>query len=96
MSIVLAKAARVAPDRRRTSDGIGWSQRFQKGSIYWTPTSGTRAIYGALHTKWVALGSEKSVLGYPTTHKDHRPNPSTPGRRPLEELISHNRLGQTM
>lgn len=34
------------------------------------------------------------VLGYPTTHKDHRPNPSTPGRRPLEELVSHNRLGQ--
>lgn len=33
------------------------------------------------------------VLGYPTTTKDHRPNPSTPGRRPLEELVSHNRLG---
>ena len=34
------------------------------------------------------------VLGYPTTHKDHRPNPSTPGRHPLEELVSYNRLGQ--
>lgn len=34
------------------------------------------------------------ALGYPTTHKDHRPNPSTPGRRPLAELVSYDRLGQ--
>lgn len=33
------------------------------------------------------------VLGYPTTTKDHRPNPSVAGRRPLDELVSHNRLG---
>ena len=33
------------------------------------------------------------VLGYPTTTKDHRPNPATPGRRPLGELVSHNRYG---
>lgn len=34
------------------------------------------------------------ALGYPTTHKDHRPNPSTPGRHPLVELVSYDRLGQ--
>lgn len=34
------------------------------------------------------------VLGYPTTTKDHRPNPATPGRRPLAELVSHERFGQ--
>ena len=34
------------------------------------------------------------VLGYPTTTKDHRPNPATPGRRPLAELVSYDRLGQ--
>jgi nitroreductase len=34
------------------------------------------------------------VLGYPTTHKDHRPNPAVAGRRPLSELISYDRLGQ--
>jgi nitroreductase len=33
------------------------------------------------------------VLGYPTTTKDHRPNPSVPGRRPLAELVSYDRLG---
>lgn len=33
------------------------------------------------------------VLGYPTTTKDHRPNPAAGGRRPLEELVSNNRYG---
>jgi nitroreductase len=33
------------------------------------------------------------VLGYPTTHKDHRPNPAIAGRRPLSELVSFQRLG---
>jgi nitroreductase len=34
------------------------------------------------------------VLGYPTTTKDHRPNPATAGRRPLGELVSYDRLGE--
>ena len=34
------------------------------------------------------------VLGYPTTTKDHRPNPAIAGRKPLAELVSHERLGQ--
>ena len=34
------------------------------------------------------------VLGYPTTTKDHRPNPAKAGRRPLEELVSRERFGQ--
>lgn len=34
------------------------------------------------------------VLGYPTTTKDHRPNPAVAGRRPLDELVSYRRLGE--
>ncbi len=34
------------------------------------------------------------VLGYPTTTKDHRPNPAQGGRKPLSELLSYDRLGQ--
>jgi len=33
------------------------------------------------------------VLGYPTTTKDHRPNPATAGRRPLADLVSYDRQG---
>jgi nitroreductase len=36
------------------------------------------------------------VIGYPTTTKDHRPNPAVAGRRPLEELVSYNRFGESM
>jgi hypothetical protein len=34
------------------------------------------------------------VLGYPTTTKDHRPNPATPGRKARSELVSFNQYGQ--
>lgn len=34
------------------------------------------------------------VLGYPTTTKDHRPNPANAGRKSLAESVSYNRLGQ--
>jgi nitroreductase len=34
------------------------------------------------------------VLGYPTTTKDHRPNPADAGRRPLADLVSYERLGK--
>jgi nitroreductase len=33
------------------------------------------------------------VLGYPTTTKDHRPNANTGGRKPLSEIVSHERYG---
>lgn len=33
------------------------------------------------------------VLGYPKTLKDHRPNANIPGRKPLAELVSYERLG---
>jgi nitroreductase len=35
------------------------------------------------------------VIGYPTTTKDHRPNPATPGRKPLAELVSYDRFGES-
>ncbi len=35
------------------------------------------------------------VLGYPTTTKDHRPNPAIAGRRPLAEMVSHERFRQS-
>jgi nitroreductase len=33
------------------------------------------------------------VLGYPKALKDHRPNPATPGRKPLSEIVSHGKVG---
>jgi nitroreductase len=35
------------------------------------------------------------AIGYPTTTKDHRPNPAVAGRRPLAELVHQDRYGAT-
>ena len=54
-----------------TPDGVGRYNHFKKGgiegSIYWTSTTGARAIYGRIRQHWASLGWEKSALGYPVT-----------------------------
>jgi nitroreductase len=39
-----------------------------------------------------AMARSVVVLGYPTTSKDHRPNPALGGRKPLSELVSYDRF----
>lgn len=52
----------------RTPDGVGRFNHFQRGgSIYWTPRTGARDVYGAIRGRWAALGWERSYLGYPTS-----------------------------
>ncbi|WP_143047019.1 AbfB domain-containing protein [Amycolatopsis xylanica] len=55
-------------DELGTPDKIGRYNHFAGGgSIYWTSATGAHMIYGAIKTRWVALKSETSYLGYPTT-----------------------------
>jgi len=35
-----------------------------------------------------------AVIGYPTTTKDHRPNPAASGRKPLAEIVSYGHYGE--
>jgi nitroreductase len=35
------------------------------------------------------------AIGYPTTTKDHRPNRNVPGRKPLPDLVSYDRWGES-
>ena len=46
-------------------DGVGKFNRFQSGSIYWTPSLGAHEVHGPIHSKY--LGWEEGFLGYPTT-----------------------------
>jgi uncharacterized protein with LGFP repeats len=65
-------------DELGTPDRIGRYNHFSRGgSVYWTPTTGARAIYGAIRTTWGNLGWERSRLGYPTSSE----YASTGGRR---------------
>jgi len=53
-------------DETGTPDGVGRYNHFEfNGSIYWTPSTGAHAVYGAIRDKWQALGWERGVLGYP-------------------------------
>jgi uncharacterized protein with LGFP repeats len=46
--------------------GGGCAQEFTDGGIYWSPATGARVLYQDLW-KYVQLGAEASVLGYPVT-----------------------------
>ncbi|HWD03344.1 MAG TPA: nucleoside hydrolase [Amycolatopsis sp.] len=63
-------------DESGTPDGVGRFNHFSGngGSIYWTSSTGAHAIYGAIRSKWAAMGWERSVLGYPTTDETGTPD----------------------
>jgi uncharacterized protein with LGFP repeats len=50
-------------------DGRGRFRHYQGGSIYWSPETGAHEVHGAIQTEWQQLGSERSVVGYPTSHE---------------------------
>ncbi len=57
-------------DRGRYNDFIAL-QRPDKplASVYWTPQTGAHALYGAIRKRWLDLGGEKGLLGYPTNEE---------------------------
>ncbi len=50
-----------------TAEGDARYVRFDKGAIYWSPTSGAEPITGAIYDAWAALGYERGLLGLPTS-----------------------------
>nr|WP_278263138.1 hypothetical protein [Nocardia sp. AG03] len=47
-------------------DGTGRFSRFERGMIYWSPSTGAHAVSGRILTLWSAAGYEASHYGYPT------------------------------
>jgi uncharacterized protein with LGFP repeats len=45
----------------------GCYQVFQRGSLYWTASTGGHLVRGAIREAWAATGWEVGTLGYPTT-----------------------------
>jgi uncharacterized protein with LGFP repeats len=43
----------------------GCYQNFQGGAISWTSATGAWETYGAIRSRWAAMGFENSTLGYP-------------------------------
>ncbi len=62
-------------DEMSTPDRIGRYNHFTDGkSIYWHPSTGAHAIYGAIRTLWSENGWETSSLGYPTSDEMAAPD----------------------
>ncbi|PPK97770.1 LGFP repeat-containing protein [Kineococcus xinjiangensis] len=43
----------------------GAYQHFQRGSLYWSPTTGSHLVKGAIRDRWASTGWENSPLGFP-------------------------------
>jgi uncharacterized protein with LGFP repeats len=61
-------------DENGTPDGIGRYNHFQRGSIYWTPSTGAWEVRGAIRAHWAALGWETGAVGYPITDESGTPD----------------------
>lgn len=49
------------------ADDGGRFNEFEEGYIYWHPTIGAYAVYGALGKRWDGMSRERGALGYPLT-----------------------------
>lgn len=52
----------------------GRYNHFEGGSIFWHPASGAFEVHGAILGKYLELGAEASILGYPTTDETATPD----------------------
>jgi hypothetical protein len=58
----------------RTPNRFGAFNHFERGSIYWSPTTGAREVRGAIRQTWSRMGWENSLLGFPVTNELRTPN----------------------
>ena len=52
----------------------GAFNHFERGSIYWSPTTGAREVRGSIRGLWASRGWENGQLGFPVTHETGTPN----------------------
>jgi hypothetical protein len=50
-----------------TPDGVGRYNVFERGTIYWTPSTGAHEIHGRIRDQWADVGWEGGALGYPVS-----------------------------
>jgi LGFP repeat len=55
------------------ADGKGYFRSYQGGSIYDGP-GGTHEVHGAIRDRWMLLGAQTGLLGYPLTDETGTPD----------------------
>jgi hypothetical protein len=67
-------------DEGITPDGTGRYNHFagtpgtMEASLYWTPSTGVHAVYGAIRVRWSQTGWERGPMGYPITDETVTPD----------------------
>jgi len=61
------------PVTDETATGGGRFNRFTGGSVSWTPSTGAHEVHGLIGAKYLALGAENSLLGFPLTDETGTP-----------------------
>lgn len=56
-------------DETATPDRVGAFTHFERGSIYWSPSTGAHEVHGSFRGYWAARGWERSFLGFPVTNE---------------------------
>lgn len=74
---VKAQLGYPVEDEHIAPDGVGHYVHLERGSIYWSPSTKARAVYGAIRELWASMGWERSWLGYPVSDEV----PDKDGRR---------------
>lgn len=75
-----------------TPDAVGRFNHFQRGSIYWTPSTWAHEVHGLIRNHWAQHGWERNPqLGYPLTdelvpHRGVGHTPAPTWRKPILDL----------
>lgn len=56
-------------DETLARDGVGRFNNFENASVYWHPSIGAYEVHGLIRDRWLAMGGEMSLLGYPMTNE---------------------------
>jgi uncharacterized protein with LGFP repeats len=67
LGTVLGPLGYPISNKSGTPDGKGSYNLFQRGSIYYTPTTGAHEVYGLIRDAWASQGYETGALGYPVS-----------------------------
>ncbi|PPK98617.1 LGFP repeat-containing protein [Kineococcus xinjiangensis] len=58
----------------RTPDGRGAYVQFERGSIYWSPATGSWEVHGDVRAAWGRHGWENGPLGFPVSNETRTDN----------------------
>ncbi len=76
---LLANSLNLGPplaDEQASVDGIGSKRSYEFGTIFLQPSIGAFEVHGAILAKYVELGSEQSIFGYPVSDELDLPDGS--------------------